>query len=302
MTIITKAEWTISGAKASQDYQKPQGSTLDLSSPVTHTWGGAAVAFDTMNFYWDATTGDHTISVTVTYVGGSTGTATRTVTVGKPTVNSSAVIYPGAVASPGGVNNVVNGQYGFTNTGITYGASVSFPADSRGGSFAIIQKISGDYTYVNRNTATNTTSTHSLHTGVVLDDAPGSTPGIFLGNMTVSVGAGATNTSSFVPDQAYTAYHIGTNEVCLEFSSTVTLQDFLVAKEDNGIWVQLAKSDPYSYSGDMEWNFGTSQFDVQSLSPTNGSSVTMTNELGFVTWTGYYTDAADFSKFSPPFP
>lgn len=305
MDVLQSVTWSVTGAEQSQTYQNSSGTTTDWSGPVTHTWGGGSVGTDTVGFYWNATPGNHTVSVSVTYSDGSTGSASQTVSIAQPTVNSFKVNL-GANSWQLGVNNGRDGFQGFFN----WDASVTVPANNAtggpvGGNIAIIQKTSVDNHFTNQ-TNTGAKVDHAFNTGgFVLDNDPAylnaTDPGYLIIDSSTPVQPGATGViPASVSDTVIASYLLAANEVgTLNVKESYQFIDYLVFRPSGGIWVELAETGTFTLSGDEVWNGpfnNTGSWQTISVAPNQAATVPGNPTLGFVAWQGWYAN----SSIMPP--
>ena len=295
--IMESVKWTISGAMKSQTYQNSIGTTTPLSVSVTDgPWYGG-VWYDSFSPYWNATPGNHTISVSVTYTNGTQGQASMTVSVAAPTVNSFTVNFgPTQWATRGGVT-------GFYSL-MTYAASVTVVPNYIGGNIGLIQTINAADSEINQ-TISGGQAPHNVTTpGAVLDNNP---------NMTQPTDAGYIYPTSLaaVPPGGQAALPANVNDVpsvyyvwgpktevaTLDVRMDVTFKDYLVYQAPGGLWVQLAETPNYTESGEEKWVPGTGWTQVAAPSPANATPLQGNSSLGFVAWTDYY--ANKYNSWTP---
>lgn len=322
---INQVTWAITGAVERQDYTNAQGRIVNLPNPkppVTVNGGSSS-----LQFYWDASPGAHTVSATVTYAapwsGG--GSDSETLTVVAPTVNRLVLdSYPlawvndlardpfGMTMQPG---FTLEGQNppGTTVRGFSLGASVTLPnTANQSGNYGFIQLTSMDLTITN-----NQTGAHTLNTGgLVLDNNSGfrlPTDQGWLGFVSwysdpVNPGATVLNTAwttgspiDVVRLPVRNANVMGNPDPPIEMKIDVEFEDWLVYRSGNGIWVGIGKVGPLTVSGHQRFDAATKTW-VEVAAPTPGGLgvVVRGGPVGpqFVTWTGYLTSF----DFSPPYP
>jgi len=318
--------WEVTGAEQSQNYTNQTGSMTQLTNPYAGVVGGHSPA---LKFAWDATAVTHTIKVTVLYAApfSGTGTATTSVAVVAPTVNSLVMdSYPLAWFNP-----LPNSSFpGFTlqggpgngfpaGAGLSPGASVTLPATATTpGRYGFIQMASLSYVVTNPATGNHTLTSN----GFVLDNDPNFKNANDFGwpafggwaSLTVNPGATVSNTP-FTGTQAQpvipldvprlgalTAIDVnGANDPPNEANLTFQISDWLVYQSGGGCWVGIGKTNTLLANGDeklagnpLTWSPNGALTPAPPGVVIGGGGVAPT----FVAWTDYMTH----NDFNPQYP
>ncbi len=319
---FSSVSWEIPNAEQVQPYSNQKGSTTPLANPIASNVGGSS---SSIQFFWDNTTGAHTIKVTVTYAApfSGMGTASASVSIVAPTVNSLALDsyplvwrdslgggFPGFTLYGAGVPPTPTGS------GLSPAAEVTLPADAmQSGNYAFIQMASFDYVVTNPQTGNHTLITN----GLVLDNNPkfkgptGQGWLAFESWMSDRVAPGATvSNTAFAPYSSMNAAVDAINIIAPTATANgnpdpaneanlilFQVTDWLVYRSGNGIWVGIGKTGNLSVTG-HEKLAGTPPVwsPVGALTPAafvvipgGGAGPT------FVTWGDFMTD----HDFSPPY-
>jgi len=281
--------WSVSGAKDHQTYTRPLGETINLGTPLVHNFTNVTNS-DNLIFFWDHTTGNHTISTLVTYTDNSTDSLSTTVSVVEPTVNPFVVSVPNAFLWD--YNNAKGGQITLYSPGIQYTATVSVPANTEGGTFGFLQLISRNQYITNAISMNHTYSTG----GFVLDDWTGAGFPFLIEGQVFDAPAGATSHTPFRGDNPGPPsddapqilwYQPNSNDWNTVYGGVVEFQTFLVFRPNFGIWVKISETNVFSMTGDATWDGKQNTFTGNPSVSTN--TPTITNVTGFVDWTDYHT-------------
>lgn len=301
-SILKEVTWTVTGAVDTQIYQNSTGFTSSASTGATHILPGLAI--DTYSPFWNTSTGSHTVSASVVYTNGTTGSASITVNVVKPTVNAFNITY----GSFGWGPSVPGGRMALTldGEGMIYSATVSLQVGFGDGAFGFIQIVNAKIENTNA-----VSMLHTLNTGDVLDNyIPAGTeptdPGYLLENHTVSVPDGGSGTTPTVQpgrfdDKPAIGPIFGTGDAAKELKVTLKFTTYLVFQASGGIWVTLQKTPTLTLTGDMQWDPSNGWTPKVPPTTTPASPLTGTDSVGFLPWTGYWSDAAQLKNFSPPY-
>jgi hypothetical protein len=320
---ITSVTWNIVGAVKGQDYTNASGAIIPLGNTANLPVSGPSTG---ISFYWNATPGNHAVTVTVTYGGmwSGSGSASVNTTVVQPTV-SRFVLDSYGLNWDGNLNSPQAGPPGFmlsdtqTSKGFSLGATVSLPATARyPGNFGFIQLISTTITITNQNTGVHTMSTG----GYVLDNNPQyNTPNGagWLGfgswnSLLVPPGGSQTITEWTIPGAPIDAPQIPTFEAnaggspdpAIEIEWDASFADWLIyhtSTPDSGLWVGLAITPLFSVHGHEQFNTTTQTWSPVGTQSPSQPGVIVTgfpnpNGPQFVNWTNYMTNF----NYSPPYP
>jgi hypothetical protein len=300
---LQSTSYTIAGAEQSQTYRNLSGSTTDLPSPVNHTPTGSMS--DNLTFYWNATPGDHAVSVSYTCTDGTSGTLSTTINITKPTVSDLSFTY-----GPFSWGITPGGSLGFFEAAapnnMQLSATVSEPAGVSGGNaqWCWIQKI--NFRADNTNTLNGTSTDYVYSTGGwVLDNDPDlkndndagypfpTTP------FTVNVGGSTPGTAD---DQPWWRFGQDANSgPCTDFKVSYQFDDYVMFKPNAGIWVYVAETSSYlSMSGEEQLVNGNWQVVTAATPNANGSINWINPSYGLLTWNNYFTKMT--ANSNPPFP
>ena len=170
---IQSVTYTVSGAVQSQSWTVSAGHTTRLPGTVTHpdTSGQQLGTQDSFGFFWDETTGNHTVTVQVNYAEGAAAPKNFSVAVEKPDATMKVIGSPlkfGAFNASGvdviGFYQDKPGVY-FTGTATTH---------KFGGDFAFLQQFSMDFkqTYTSTGLITETSPNGSCPHSIAMNGAP----------------------------------------------------------------------------------------------------------------------------------
>ncbi len=236
----------------------------------------------------------------VTYIDGSTTTVNQAVNLGQPTVNSFSVSTSAFVWQ----QFPWNPTPGLT-AGISYTASVTMPQND-GGTFGIVQLVSGNITVININFVIHAPVIHVYPIpGPMLDNRPNAPQnGMFVSAYTQSVGAGQTalippaNSPGTIVDWPNQGPVMSANETPSSISMDLQFQDYLVYQPARGgIWVQIATIPQFNLTGTASYQ--NNQWVVTASSPAQ-PKINGAPALGFVSW-GNYANGNPIMGWLPSF-
>jgi hypothetical protein len=305
---LQSVTYTISGAVQSQNYTWFSGSTTRLSGPVVHnlTYGSG----DSLDFYWDETTGNHTITVQANYYDGAAPPVTSNVDVRQPNVQFFQDLYQPITAGSytdsfsGIVSAGLTQGNGYATPGNQFTASVDTTGLPSNGTFAIIQ-----LTQVNRQMTANNQIYTKNSNGYVLD-CPFSagynsvTYGNYISdeiapdqmlvpipNVNYTPSAAYPNTTGSIVDSPYQGFQFvnGGQTTFSQISMNDNFQTYLVYQPDGGIWVALSMIQ-WNVSGSIINNAGVGNVgkwfpgNQPAPNPTGSNNILGNNQTSFVQW------------------
>ena len=309
--VIQSVSWKIGDAELGQSYTNAKGVTTDFGTQP-HPANGVfnpAKSGDSAGFYWDGISGSHPVEADVTFIDGFTATAILDVSISAPTVNSFSMTYTPLTWATKDVNGVTKvGPYmydGAGTAGFTVSGSGSIPGYAVPGEFGIIQKVWRTQTITN-----SVTGPHTMDYGkLVLDNDPDQTGPDDAGYLAAESGMvapGGTGTVTFVDVPTFWNKQ-GVDPVSGNFDTAVkntltrfTVEDHLVFRPENGIWVSLSTISGPNISGEKTWNDKTSTWDTTApFSPATGGTINGNSDTNFVAWDDY---SSNLMNWDVPYP